>query len=113
MYSIIIGVYVLLFVAEAIVLIAAWTQRRSWRPVLGAVIAVLAILMMMTPESTLANWVAKLPGSLALYVASAVFPHSKVGVVFYGILIVLVGVIGWTKPEPKEKKTVVHHKKRR
>ncbi len=89
MYSLVIGAYVVILVIEAILFLLAWSQTRITTSLISAVLSVATFLLLLTPDSTLAIWVARVfPGQFALTVASVLLPRSLPGSIFYGLIVV-------------------------
>lgn len=97
MYSAVLGVYFVLLVLESIALVVAWAQSRSLRSLIGMLLALGALGLLLTPESSLIGFVGRtFTGSFGLYLASLLYPSSKIGLVVYGVLTILPLLVGWT-----------------
>lgn len=91
MYSFVSGIYIALALVQVFVYLwaaATYKKGRIWG---GALLALLDVVLLVTPDMVLVNFVVglNLPGDLPLYVSSALYASSRWGVVTYGVLTVL------------------------
>lgn len=115
MYSVVPVIYVAILAIDALLLLVAWSQTRSARSLVGALLSVLVMLLLLIPDSTLLGFIGRtFSGSFGLYLASFLYAKSKEGVVVYGILVVVTAAIGWVGGRRAEGSSQArHHRNKR
>ena len=118
MYSAITAAYVVLLVMEIPLLLVVYAQFRNSRTLAGVLLAAFVLLLLRTPDSALMSAIGRLfPGTFGLYLASALYPQSRVGVIVYLVLVLLPIAMGWpwgrrsARPEQTEKRR--NHRRKR